>query len=109
LGTDHPTAIGAGKMRYDDRVAGTGLLPFLFLRKDCPATIAFRGRAGTENAMLYWALVFLVVAVIAGLFGFGGIASTAAGIAQVLFFIFLIIFVVALVMGLMSRRGPPVV
>ena len=34
--------------------------------------------------MLYWALVFLVIAVIAGLLGFGGVASTAAGIAQVL-------------------------
>ena len=59
--------------------------------------------------MLYWALVFLVIAVIAGLFGFGGIASTAAGIAQVLFFIVLGIFVVALIMGLMARRGPPAV
>ena len=36
--------------------------------------------------MLYWALVFLVIAVVAGLLGFGGVASTAAGIAQVLFF-----------------------
>src|SRR3981081_405724 len=57
--------------------------------------------------MLYWALVFLVIAVIAGLLGFGGVASTAAGIAQVLFFIFLVVFVIALVMGLMSRRYPP--
>ncbi len=39
--------------------------------------------------MLYWALVFLVVAIIAGALGFGGIAGTSAGIAQILFFIFL--------------------
>jgi uncharacterized membrane protein YtjA (UPF0391 family) len=81
-----------------------------FFARTVPAINWCSGAAlRTENAMLYWALVFLVIAVIAGLFGFGGIASTAAGIAQVLFFIFLIIFVVALVMGLMARRGPPAV
>ena len=32
--------------------------------------------------MLYWALVFLVVALVAGLLGFGGIAATSAGIAR---------------------------
>src|ERR1051325_11351449 len=97
-------------MRCINRFAGTDLHRSLFLSQGCPATNWCSGTARrTENAMLYWALVFLVIAVIAGLFGFGGIASTAAGIAQVLFFIFLIIFVVALVMGLMARRGPPVV
>ena len=35
--------------------------------------------------MLYWALMFLVVALVAAMFGFGGIASTATGIAQILF------------------------
>src|SRR5436190_1537251 len=63
------------------------------------------GRPLTERAMLYWALVFLVIAVVAGLLGFGGVASTAAGIAQVLFFIFLVVFVIALVMGLTPRRA----
>ena len=62
-----------------------------------------------RRLMLYWALVFLVIAVVAGLLGFGGIASAASGIAQVLFFVFLVVFVIALIMGLMSRRGPPVV
>ena len=37
--------------------------------------------------MLYWALVFLVVAIIAGALGFGGIAGTSVGIAKILFFI----------------------
>ena len=45
--------------------------------------------------MLYWALVFLVVALIAGLFGFGGIASASAGIAQTLFFVFLVLLVIS--------------
>jgi uncharacterized membrane protein YtjA (UPF0391 family) len=54
--------------------------------------------------MLYWALVFLVVALVAALFGFGGIAVAAAGIAQLLFYLFLVVFLVTLLMGL-SRRG----
>ena len=53
--------------------------------------------------MLYWALVFLVVAVIAGLLGFGVIASAAVGIAKVLFFIFLVAFLITLVMHLGRR------
>lgn len=56
--------------------------------------------------MLYWALVFLVVAIVAAVFGFGGISSAAGGIAQVLFFIFLVLFLVSLVFGM---RGRPVV
>ncbi len=49
--------------------------------------------------MLYWTLVFLVVALIAGLFGFGGIASASAGIAKILFGIFIVLFLVSLVFG----------
>jgi uncharacterized membrane protein YtjA (UPF0391 family) len=54
--------------------------------------------------MLYWALVFFLVALVAALFGFGGIAIAAAGIAKLLFYIFLVVFLVTLVMGL-SQRG----
>ncbi len=54
--------------------------------------------------MLYWTLVFLVVALIAGLFGFGGIASASAGIAKILFGIFIVLFLVSLVFGAL-RRG----
>jgi uncharacterized membrane protein YtjA (UPF0391 family) len=56
-----------------------------------------------EIAMLYYALVFLVVALIAGVLGFGGIAGASASIAQVLFFIFLVLFIVSLVARLMRR------
>ncbi|NGM20002.1 MULTISPECIES: DUF1328 domain-containing protein [Falsiroseomonas] len=49
--------------------------------------------------MLYWTLIFLVVALIAGLFGFGGIASASAGIAKILFGIFIVLFLVSLVFG----------
>jgi uncharacterized membrane protein YtjA (UPF0391 family) len=58
------------------------------------------------DGMLYWAVVFLVIALVAALFGFGGIAVAAAGIAKLLFFLFVIIFVVTLIMGLMRRRRP---
>lgn len=53
--------------------------------------------------MLYWTLVFLVVALVAGLLGFTGIAATSAGIARVLFGIFLLLFVVSLVIQLVNR------
>jgi uncharacterized membrane protein YtjA (UPF0391 family) len=58
------------------------------------------------DAMLSWALVFLVIAPVAALFRFGGIAVAAAGIAKLLFFLFVIIFVVTFIMGLMRRRRP---
>jgi uncharacterized membrane protein YtjA (UPF0391 family) len=51
--------------------------------------------------MLYWTLIFLVIALVAGLFGFGGIASASAGIAKVLFAIFLVLFLVSLVVGVL--------
>jgi uncharacterized membrane protein YtjA (UPF0391 family) len=54
--------------------------------------------------MLYWAVVFLVIALVAALFGFGGIASAAAGIAKLLFFIFVVVFVILFVLGLFGRR-----
>ena len=49
--------------------------------------------------MLYYALVFLVVALGAGVLGFGGIAGAAAGIAKILFFLFLLLFVLSLIFG----------
>lgn len=48
--------------------------------------------------MLYYAVVFFIVALVAALFGFGGIASASAGIAQILFFVFLVLFVATLVL-----------
>jgi uncharacterized membrane protein YtjA (UPF0391 family) len=56
------------------------------------------------GTMLYWALMFLIVAIIAAIFGFGGIAVAAAGIAKILFFIFLVLFVIMLITHL-GRRG----
>jgi uncharacterized membrane protein YtjA (UPF0391 family) len=56
--------------------------------------------------MLYWTLMFLVVALIAGALGFGGIASAASGIARVLFFLFLVAFVVTLVLQIFHGGSP---
>ena len=53
--------------------------------------------------MLYWTLVFLMVAVVAGILGFGAVAFAAAGIAKLLFFIFLLAFLVSLVTHLGRR------
>lgn len=51
--------------------------------------------------MLYWALIFLLVAIVAAAFGFTGIAETSAGIAKILFFIFVILFVIAMIASVM--------
>ncbi|THF49719.1 DUF1328 domain-containing protein [Allorhizobium terrae] len=49
--------------------------------------------------MLYYSLVFLVVALIAAALGFGGIAGASVGIAKILFFIFIALFIISLVFG----------
>ena len=53
--------------------------------------------------MLYYSLVFLLIAILAAVFGFGGVAVVSAGIAKILFFIFIVLFVVSLITH-MSRR-----
>jgi len=58
-----------------------------------------------KQAMLHYAIVFLVIALIAAVLGFGGIAGAAAGIAKILFLVFLVLFIVSLFLG---RRRPPV-
>ena len=55
--------------------------------------------------MLYWALMFLVVALVAAVFGFGGIASTATGMAQILFVVALVLFVVSMFAGFVRRNS----
>ncbi|HLH39471.1 MAG TPA: DUF1328 domain-containing protein [Bryobacteraceae bacterium] len=54
--------------------------------------------------MLYYAVVFLVIALVAAIFGFTGIYVAAAGIAKILFFLFIILFLVSLLFG---RRAAP--
>jgi len=54
--------------------------------------------------MLYWSVIFLLIAMLAAFFGFTGVYVAAAGIAKILFFIFLVLFVVSLLSGAMWRR-----
>jgi uncharacterized membrane protein YtjA (UPF0391 family) len=56
--------------------------------------------------MLYWSLVFLIIALIAALFGFTGVYVAAAGIAKILFFVFLVLLIVSLLAGGFHRRPP---
>ena len=54
--------------------------------------------------MLYYALVFFLIAVVAAIFGFGGIAASAVGISKILFFVFVVLFVASGLFGLLRRR-----
>lgn len=54
--------------------------------------------------MLYYAVVFFVVALIAAFFGFSGIAAGAASIGKLLFIGFLVLAVVSAVAVLVGGR-----
>lgn len=54
--------------------------------------------------LLYWALVFLVVALVGAALGFGGLAGTAMEGARLLFWVAIVLFIVSLVAGVF-RRG----
>lgn len=55
--------------------------------------------------MLYWTLIFLVVAVVAGALGFGGVASASAGIARTLFGVFLVLFLISAIIQLFGLHA----
>ncbi len=52
-----------------------------------------------EMKMLYYSLVFLLIAIVAAIFGFGVLAATSAFIAKILFFVFIVMFLVSLLSG----------
>ena len=54
--------------------------------------------------LLYYAVVFLVVALVAAAIGFGGVAGVAMEGARLLFWVFILLFVISLVGGV-ARRG----
>ena len=58
-------------------------------------------------SMLYYALVFLLVAVIAGVFGFGMVAFAAAEIARICFFVFIALFLISLLSHFFQRSSHP--
>ncbi len=54
--------------------------------------------------MLYYAVVFAILALVAGLLGFMALEGALALIAKVLLLVFVVLFVVSLVFG--RSRGP---
>jgi uncharacterized membrane protein YtjA (UPF0391 family) len=69
---------------------------------------AFAADKRGGNAMLGWALTFLIVALIAAVLGFGGIAGFAVEIAKIIFFVAIVLFVISAVFGLIRGRTPMV-
>nr|WP_263430128.1 DUF1328 domain-containing protein [Nannocystis pusilla] len=57
-----------------------------------------RGSREWRSTVLYWSIVFFIVALVAAIFGFGGLAADSAYIAKILAFIGLILAVVTFVM-----------
>jgi uncharacterized membrane protein YtjA (UPF0391 family) len=69
-----------------------------------PAAASSQAKA-KDDAMLKWALIFLVISIIAGFFGFSGVSAATATIARVLFGIALVIFLIFLVLALMAGQA----
>ncbi|MCX8256306.1 hypothetical protein RHAL1_00891 [Beijerinckiaceae bacterium RH AL1] len=57
---------------------------------------------GTGN-LLYWALIFLVIALVAGVLGFGGVAAGAESIGKIIFYVALILLLISLVLNFTRR------
>lgn len=55
------------------------------------------------GSLLYWAVVFLIVALVAAFLGFGGVAGVAVEGARILFWVALVLLVVSVVLGLVRR------
>lgn len=53
--------------------------------------------------LLYYAVVFLIVAVVAAFFGFGGVSGTAMEGARILFWVAIVLFVISAIVGMMRR------
>ena len=54
--------------------------------------------------MLYYTVVFFVIALIAAAFGFGGIAASAVGVAQIIFFTFALLTVASFLFSLTKKN-----
>ncbi|MHB8886832.1 MAG: DUF1328 domain-containing protein [Methylovirgula sp.] len=54
--------------------------------------------------LLYWAVVFLIIALVGAALGFGGLAGTAMEGARLLFWVAIVLFIVSAVAGFL-RRG----
>lgn len=53
--------------------------------------------------LMYYAIVFLVVALVAAFLGFGGVAGTAMEGARILFWVAIVLFVVSVIASFIRR------
>jgi uncharacterized membrane protein YtjA (UPF0391 family) len=56
-----------------------------------------------ESGMIYWGLVFIIIAVMATAFGLGGIAAASAGVAQLLAMLLTVLFAISILAGFYRR------
>jgi uncharacterized membrane protein YtjA (UPF0391 family) len=56
--------------------------------------------------MLYWSIVFAVLALAAFVLGFVGLSGTLAWIARALLLVFVVLLVLSVIFG--KRRGPAI-
>ena len=67
-------------------------------------TLVLFGREEIMGNLLYWAVIFLIVALVAAFLGFGGVAGVATEGARILFWVAIILVVLSFIGG-MLRRG----
>ncbi|RUO99647.1 DUF1328 domain-containing protein [Hyphomicrobium sp.] len=53
--------------------------------------------------LLYYAVVFLIVAIVAAALGFGGVAGTAMEGARLIFWVAIVLFVVSIIASFIRR------
>lgn len=95
------TAVSSGRVCELAPVSALDFNVFSLWQESC--TVIRRKDRERRLEMLYWALVFLLIAILAAVLGFTGISLLAAGVAKLLFFIFLVLFVVSLVAHIARR------
>jgi uncharacterized membrane protein YtjA (UPF0391 family) len=79
------------------------------LRNHCNARrVLTRIHSEGDNAMLGWAVTFLIVALIAAVLGFGGVAGVAVEAAKMVFFVAVVLFAISAIVGLVRGRSPTV-
>jgi uncharacterized membrane protein YtjA (UPF0391 family) len=54
-------------------------------------------------ALVWWALVFFVIAIIAYLLGARGMAGMSAGVGRTLLFVFLVLAIIFAIIGFINR------
>ena len=64
---------------------------------------ARRGDARWEGSLLYYAVIFLLVAIGAAVFGFGGVSTSADSGARIIAYVAIVLFLTSLVMRLIRR------